>query len=329
MSAATGGAAAPGMDAWQPPGRALRVVRPIFIIGAPRSGTSVTTWALGQHPNIQPMPETAWIASLAIGGLLSHAKGSERGRYSHLSHVGFPLDPFMARLGEAVDAIVQDAYAERCRRLYGDVSLRPGWELPAAHRDNPMQVRRRGEEPKQRWIDGTPMNSFYIAALLKLFPQARLIHNLRRPEEVATSLEGFDRVGAEPQALEQGLDTWITHTENAWYAERGLGCGRVFRLDFHRLGEDAEALFRELCAFLDEPFAAECLLPLQRKLNSSQVDDRRQSNLELLRENPAFQRAQAVYDTVVAQPADEQPDAFSLQVLEQRLADYCLDRALV
>jgi hypothetical protein len=71
----------------------MKAARPIFIIGAPRSGTSITTWALGQHPNIQPMPETAWIASLAVGGYLSHVKGSERGRYSHLSNVEFPLAP--------------------------------------------------------------------------------------------------------------------------------------------------------------------------------------------------------------------------------------------
>jgi hypothetical protein len=329
MSAAAGAVAASDPKAGWTTDHGAREARPVFIIGAPRSGTSITTWALGQHPNIQPMPETAWIASLAVGGLLSYEKGSERGRYSHLSNVEFPLDPFMARIGQAVDAIVQDAYAERCRRLYGERALSPGWELPESQRDNPMQIRRRGDEPKQRWIDGTPLNSYYITALLKLFPQARLIHNLRRPEEVATSLEGFDKVGAKPQALEEGLQTWIGHTENAWYAERGLGRGRVFRLDFQRLADDPETLFRELCAFLDEPFAAECLLPLQRKLNSSQVDDRREANLQRLRANRVFKRAQDVYEAVRAQPGDDHPDASALQVLDQRLADYCRDRVII
>ena len=305
-------------------------VRPVFIIGAPRSGTSITTWALGQHPNIQPMPETGWIASMAVGAYLSYLKGSERGKFSHLSNVDYPMAPFLARIGAAVDAIVHDVFDARCGHFYGAQPARnPQWALSEAQQRNPMQLRRTAGDPKQRWIDGTPLNSFYIWALAEMFPQARFIHNLRRPDEVATSLEGFDKVGAEPQALDAGLDTWITHTENAWYAERGLGSERVFRLDFHRLAEEPEPLLREVCAFLGEDFSSDCLLPLSRKLNSSEVAEKRQHNLALLRGNPAFERAQAVYDVVRQQPGRVQPDAFSLGVIRQRFLDYCRDRAIV
>jgi hypothetical protein len=307
----------------------MKDIRPIFIIGAPRSGTSITTWALGQHPNIQPMPETAWIASMAVGAYLSHEKGSERGRFSHLSNVEFPLPSFMARIGEAVDAIVQDAFAERCSHFYGDAASNPAWVLPANRQHVAMQIKRRGNDPKRRWIDGTPLNSFYIWALAEMFPQALFIHNLRRPHEVATSLESFDKVGAEPQALEQGLETWISHTENAWYAERGLGRRRVFRLLFERIGGEPENLFRELCAFLGEEYSADCLLPLRDKVNSSQVEDKHGGTLERLRENAVFQRAQAVYDIVDRQPGGDVPDELSLQVIRQRFLDYCHDRAII
>jgi hypothetical protein len=304
-------------------------IKPIFIIGAPRSGTSITTWALGQHPNIQPMPETAWIASLAVGAHLSHGKGSERGRFSHLSNVEFPLASFMARIGEAVDAIVQDAFAERCLHMYGDAVRNPAWVLPANRQHVQMQLKRRGSDPKRRWIDGTPLNSFYTWALAQMFPQALFIHNLRRPHEVATSLEAFDKVGAEPQALEQGLETWISHTENAWYTERGLGSRRVFRLHFNRIADEPETLFREVLAFLGEGYSADCLLPLRNKLNSSEVEDKRSKNLELLRENVVFRRAQELYDIVERQPGGDDPDELSLQVVRQRFLDYCRDRAII
>jgi len=302
--------------------------RPIFIIGAPRSGTSITTWALGQHPNIQPMPETAWIASLGIGAFLSHGKGSERGHLSHLSNVGFPLEPFMARIGVAVDAIVHDVFAERRQRFYGTEACAPEWKLPEKLADTPMQIQRSGSDPKGRWIDGTPLNTFYLWALSEMFPDACFIHNLRRPDEVATSLEAFDRVGAEPQALDEGLGTWISHTENAWYGERAFGRERAFRLDFRRIGEEPEALFREVCAFLGEDYCPDCLAPLRKKLNSSEVDGQRERNLRQLQDNPTFQRAQALYDIVVAQPATE-PEPFALEVLRQRFLDYCRNRSLV
>jgi hypothetical protein len=302
--------------------------RPIFIIGAPRSGTSITTWALGQHPNIQPMPETAWIASLGVGAFLSHAKGSERGRFSHLSNVEFPLAPFMARIGEAVDAIVHDVFDERRRIFYGEAVRDTSWSLPERVAHSPMHIQRSGNDPKRRWIDGTPMNTFYLWALSEMFPDARFIHNLRRPDEVATSLEGFDRVGARALALRQGLKTWMAHTENAWYGERAFGRERAYRLDFHRLASEPETLFREICAFLGEEFSPDCLLPLREKLNSSEVDDRRERNLERLRRSPSFRRAEELYRMVSDHPV-EAPDQDALEILRQRFLDYCRDRALV
>jgi hypothetical protein len=304
-------------------------VQPVFIVGAPRSGTSIMTWAIGHHPNIQAMPETAWISSLAVGAASSHALGASRGRFSHLSNVGYPLEAFLRRLGESVHDIVHDCFEERCRLCYGDDYRTAGKLTLAPDVPNPgMHLRQSVDDPKRRWIDGTPLNSHYAWALAQMFPEARFIHNLRRPDEVATSLEGFAKVGADPQELADGLRTWYQHTEAAWLAERAFGADRVFRLHFARIGGEPEAMLRDVCAFLGEDFSPSMLRPLGKRLNSSQVDDKRAANLARLHDLPAFRAAQELYAAVLRQPPAE-PDASALAELRQRFDALSEGRTLV
>ena len=42
------------------------IIKPIFLVGSPRSGTSILTWCLGQHPNIFPVDESTGIGELAL-----------------------------------------------------------------------------------------------------------------------------------------------------------------------------------------------------------------------------------------------------------------------
>jgi hypothetical protein len=41
--------------------------KPIFVVGSPRSDTSILSWCLGQHPNILVLPESVWMGDFAIG----------------------------------------------------------------------------------------------------------------------------------------------------------------------------------------------------------------------------------------------------------------------
>ena len=305
-------------------------IRPIFIIGAPRSGTSIMTWAIGQHPNIQTMEETNWIATSAVAGYLSHAIGSSRGLRTHLSNSQYPLQTFLHRLGEFADAVVRDCFDERSKRFYGDSVKSEALLLRGSH--NPeFKLLGSPSDPKQRWIDGTPLNTHFTWALAQMFPEAVFIHNLRRPEDVATSLEGFDTTGATSAPLADGLETWMQHTQAAALAEQAFGAQRVFRLRFERIGDDAEQLFRDLLKFLGEPYCPDCVATVRHRLNSSDVSDRRQANAEAMLEMPGFLRASSLY-WQLQNNRPPPPDAVSEAALSQLRDDfeaYCNDRSLL
>jgi Sulfotransferase family len=305
-------------------------IRPVFIIGAPRSGTSIMTWAIGQHPNIQTMEETNWIATSAIGGYLSHAIGSSRGLRTHLSNSQYPLGAYLRRLGEFADGVVRDCFDERSRRFYGDSLTSEDLQLAGQH--NPeLKLLGSPSDPKQRWVDGTPLNTHFTWALAQMFPEAVFIHNLRRPEDVATSLEGFDTMGEASVPLAQGLAIWMQHTEAAALAEQAFGAERVFRLRFERIGDDSEQLFRDLLAFLGEDYCPDCVATVRQRLNSSDVSDRRQANAEDMLEMPEFLRASSLYWQLQNNrpPPPEATSEAAMDQLRDGFEAYCKERSLL
>lgn len=245
------------------------------------------------------MPETAWISVVAIAAQQAFEIGSERGRFSHLSNVNWPPEPFFRRIGEAVDKVVNDVFEERCARMHGDWRAGDSITNPPDHPNPEMMLRRHANDPKQRWIDGTPLNSAFAWGLAMMFPEGRFIHLVRQPHEVVASLSNFDAVGGIRHNLDDAIKNWIDHSHHAYLTQRALGPERVYVARFEQLGEDPRAFLGGILSFLGEDWSDNCLGPLTKKINSSNVEHQRTKVREAVSQRALYRKADELYRQIL------------------------------
>ena len=82
------------------------VNKPIFVVGSPRSGTSILAWCLGYHPNIFPVPESNWMGDFAVDVARSYQVGASRGIFSILSAMDISRDEFVSHIGRSINSLI-------------------------------------------------------------------------------------------------------------------------------------------------------------------------------------------------------------------------------
>lgn len=227
--------------------------RPVFVVGSPRSGTSILTWCLGQHPNMFPVPESNWMGDFAVNLAVGYQVGTARGNRAVLSAMDIGRDEFFAQFGGSINQLI------------------------LSHRDDLNRKRKvpPSSESKARWVDGTPEYSTHIFALRKLFPAAVFVHILRDVREVVRSMLNFHRVaGTRLVANEEtAYKYWLRTVTACARAEQAYGPEVIRRFPYSALIDNPGAAMRSLLEFVGEPYDARCLQPLQQRINSSNVPE--------------------------------------------------------
>jgi sulfotransferase family protein len=285
-------------------------VKPIFVVGSPRSGTSVLAWCLGQHPNIFPVPESNWMGDFAVDVAESYRVGAARGNLSILSAMDITPVVFFANFGESINELIlaHRRALEQKRKL-----------------DLSSKRKHAALGPKARWVDGTPEYSFHICGLRKLFPTAVFIHLVRDVDSVVRSLLNFHRVsGAHLVANEEeAYSYWLRTVKACLKAEQAYGPHVVHRVLYSTLVNKSESAIQSLLSFVGEPYSPTCLDPLGERINSSNVPPDFKSDDPAT--DPAIvEEARRLWIEIKGTPQPNEPSAAAADELEIEFQKLCL-----
>lgn len=204
---------------------------PVFIIGAPRSGTSILAWSLAQHSRFWTSGESHFLSDFFRDGWIQDRfENAKRMPKSWLELQDVEKSEFMKSLGLGVNTL--------------------------------FSSRSQGK----RWIDQTPSYTLIADDLAEMFPGALFVHILRDGRRVVHSLMNFIKLlSAEELAALEKLDKWrgqqsFSMACRAWehFVEAAMDFGernpdRCLTVVNEQLVANPTACFQEILRFLGAP----------------------------------------------------------------------------
>lgn len=225
---------------------------PVFVIGAPRSGTTALGKALGRHSRFYAGDETLFLVDLFGNGRAEAVFERWAGRPSSswLRREQVSREQFLAALGLGINALFTAGSDGR------------------------------------RWVDHTPSNTLIAETLAGLFPGAAFLHIIRDGREVVQSMINVARTlpGDRAEQMQQAqflpdwtrdfraaCGTWRSHVRQAEDFRRGHP-DRCLVVRHAAIEENPAATIAAVLGFLDAPFEDRPVAFLTRhRFNSSFV----------------------------------------------------------
>ncbi|PWI19136.1 sulfotransferase [Streptomyces sp. Act143] len=230
-------------------------MRPVFVLGCPRSGTTLLQLMLHAHPRIALPPETRFVLP-AYERRLGFGDLRERGNRAALAQwITGREETRFHELGLDADAVAE-------RIADGPPTLGSALGVPLqAYAESHGKV---------RWGDKRPAYALHVEEILRLFPDAQFVHLVRDGRDCVASLLGMPWWH---RGFHEAVATWAQVMDTTRRHARRLGPGSWHELRFEDLVADPEPQLRALCGYLGEEYDPRTTEP--RRLASTAVPARK------------------------------------------------------
>ena len=215
---------------------------PFFIVGCPRSGTTLLQTLLDAHPHIAIPPESHVFERFY--DIFHHYGDLEDGANLKCLVKDLLTDVYIKRWGLGIST------SEFCNRLEtrsiaNVISLL--FELYAERRE------------KVRWGDKTPQHIFYLTEMKALFPDAKFIHLVRDGRDVAESLS---KVFLGPKSIYGIAQRWEKSMDAFRQFRKMIDKNQILQLRYEDLIRNPQEEAGKGCASIDEdPMVVESDVP--------------------------------------------------------------------
>ena len=216
---------------------------PIFIVGSPRSGTTLMRYCLNQHSNIFIPHETLFFAKV-YGNRRLYPERSLAKYYTqlldHLFYYGFSASSEFSKadFSQLKHQLLLKVKAEVT--TYQDFASTVFTEL----------ARQQG---KTRWGEKTPGHVFYLSEIFELFPDAKVINMQRSPKNVISSFLKSSHVSNDFLGALAKYKMSIK-AANKWKQS-------ILTIQYENLTHAPEEALCQVCEYIDEAFEPSMLTP--------------------------------------------------------------------
>lgn len=217
---------------------------PVFVVGMPRSGTTLLSSLLDAHSDLVIAPETHYFTRCWTGDPIEDTADALR-----------MLDRLFRQPGVQDMELTSDE-KQRIRERVRDAPAPTHGEVLRVLLDTYAE---RSGAPA--WGEKTPDHLRFVPEMARQFPEAVFIAIIRDPRDVCLSLRSMPWSRS---TLPEQAWTWRTYAALVDRYRTDYE-DRFFALRYEDLVTDPEATLRDVCAFLETPFHEAMLRPQERE----------------------------------------------------------------